>query len=430
TREKTTGKEELKTDEKDIDDSVEMLMQSEVITPELVTIDSRVTRNKNWLGHPKMVEVNGVQCSSFTVSDLLLLARRRNSHVPDEVKETLNNKAKLLKETTTTSSSDANAETTNTSEEVGNTASTTATTTTTTTATEGVSGNEPNVSSQQQQGSSVAVDAFGKPAKSSGPFAGKKEQLAGYVKKYDYPKWRPQTITIEQYFNPNPTVNLMTESHKEKEKTLFSQSVDTAKATGESIIAKVFKKKSKKRKDTEKAQQQSNDRTVDTRATNTNVDPDVNPNANRSDDDETDKEWENSIIRTEEDEDWDEFDRRSVFRRSTFIINPAPAKKTMKTFKLKMAISDKFRLTVEEMITILDAAAPTSKLAKKLKEFLEIQMPSGFPVQLQLPLYHVLKATVTFQNFKETDISRDTFDIPQDYVLVQKENISSFKDEN
>ncbi|ETO19931.1 ankyrin repeat domain 13C [Reticulomyxa filosa] len=124
------------------------------------------------------------------------------------------------------------------------------------------------------------------------------------------------------------------------------------------------------------------------------------------------------------------FDQKSIYQQSTFAINRAPVKKTMKTFKLMLAISDKFGLTVEEMITILDAAAPTSKLARKLKEFLEIKMPPGFPVQLELPLYHVLKATVTFQNFKEMEVGDDIFAIPEDYLLVDKENVGTFEDDN
>ena len=47
-------------------------------------------------------------------------------------------------------------------------------------------------------------------------------------------------------------------------------------------------------------------------------------------------------------------------------------------------------------------------------------MPKGFPIQLELPLFHVLKAVVTFQNFKHINPDNKIFAIPDDYLLVEK----------
>eukprot|EP00483_Globobulimina_turgida_P013037 UN13061 len=99
-------------------------------------------------------------------------------------------------------------------------------------------------------------------------------------------------------------------------------------------------------------------------------------------------------------------------RKDTFKINKAPATITSKSFKLNLAMTEHFGLTIEEILAILEAAAPQSKLAAKLKEFLEIKMPRGFPIQLELPLFHVLKAIVTFQNFEHINPSADIFVIP------------------
>merc|ERR1712129_244777 len=85
-------------------------------------------------------------------------------------------------------------------------------------------------------------------------------------------------------------------------------------------------------------------------------------------------------------------------------------------FKLKLAMADHFGLSIEEILAILEAAAPQSKLAAKLKQFLEIKMPRGFPVQLELPLFHVLKAKVTFQNFEHINPADDLFAIPKHYT--------------
>eukprot|EP00486_Rosalina_sp_Unknown_P014030 CAMPEP_0201583762 /NCGR_PEP_ID=MMETSP0190_2-20130828/102056_1 /ASSEMBLY_ACC=CAM_ASM_000263 /TAXON_ID=37353 /ORGANISM="Rosalina sp." /LENGTH=90 /DNA_ID=CAMNT_0048026259 /DNA_START=471 /DNA_END=743 /DNA_ORIENTATION=+ len=90
-------------------------------------------------------------------------------------------------------------------------------------------------------------------------------------------------------------------------------------------------------------------------------------------------------------------------------------------------MTENFGLSIEEILAILEAAAPQSKLAAKLKEFLEIKMPRGFPIQLELPLFHVLKANVTFKNFEHINPTDDIFVIPQDYLLVEKDKC---KDKN
>jgi len=163
---------------------------------------------------------------------------------------------------------------------------------------------------------------------------------------------------------------------------------------------------------------------------NKNKDENVNGQENENSELSNEKDLENSMSQTENGQISEEFDEKSIYQEPTFVINHAPVHKTMKTFKLMLAITENFGLTVEEMITILDAAAPASKLVRKLKEFLEIKMPSGFPVQLELPLYHILKATVTFQNFKEMEVTDDVFLIPQDYLLVEKDNVSRLEDDN
>lgn len=41
---------------------------------------------------------------------------------------------------------------------------------------------------------------------------------------------------------------------------------------------------------------------------------------------------------------------------------------------------------------------------KKLKEFITLQLPSGFPVKIEIPLYRVITAKVTFGNIHGTNV--------------------------
>jgi len=190
------------------------------------------------------------------------------------------------------------------------------------------------------------------------------------VKKYDYPEYKPPNITIEDYFNVEK----------------WQQYIDN-----------------KKKKNSNTANTDGN-----------------NDYYYYYENDDNNKDNTNNSSNTAVNETFDEL------QKDTFIVNPAPTHQTQRTFKLNLAMCDNFGLTVNEIIAILEAAAPRSKLALKLKEFLQIKMPPGFPIELELPLFHVLKAIVTFQNFQYMTIPNDIFAIPNDYRLVEKDNNSNF----
>ncbi|ETO24072.1 hypothetical protein RFI_13087 [Reticulomyxa filosa] len=452
----------MKAEEKDIDDSVEMLLQSELFAPELITADLQITQNTTWLGYPKNVDVNGKECASYTVSNLILLARRRNSHIPKEVKEAIRRKKKLLKEKTSSNTDDKSSSHLEVSENE---------------LTDSLNDLDIDKSKEQNQSRHLAMPSIRKKSRSPGPFAGKKEKLSKYVKRYDYPNWMPPSISMEQYFHllkpsmdisthvgKNPSLQISEDRKDEDdnentEVNFFTNPVMESPMTtprGGSLLSRVFQKKKKGHKHKSSSQLAHRPRKKSSNASlhsHDNEDSTSNNNNNNNEDDENDndndndnehsevsseRDWENSTSRTENDDVAAVFDEKSIYQQSTFVINQAPIRKTMKTFKLMLATSNDFGLTVDEMLTILEAAAPASfvfffsfcKLVRKLKEFLEIKMPSGFPVQLELPLYHVLKATVTFQNFKEMEIDEDIFAIPQDYLLVEKDNVNDFQDDN
>lgn len=55
----------------------------------------------------------------------------------------------------------------------------------------------------------------------------------------------------------------------------------------------------------------------------------------------------------------------------------------------------------------------------RLKSFIELQLPSGFPVRISIPLFHMINAQITFCNVNEpsveencTDNKLDEIDLP------------------
>ena len=94
-------------------------------------------------------------------------------------------------------------------------------------------------------------------------------------------------------------------------------------------------------------------------------------------------------------------------------------------------MADNYPLTVEELIPLLGLIAPTNKQFQKLVEFIETDLPPGFPVQIDIPIFSFLSAICTFANHKQysndedtikqmpnsriSDNADDWFKVPKDY---------------
>ncbi|XP_053683510.1 ankyrin repeat domain-containing protein 13D [Sabethes cyaneus] len=106
-------------------------------------------------------------------------------------------------------------------------------------------------------------------------------------------------------------------------------------------------------------------------------------------------------------------------------------------FKANLWLSEEFPIKLQEQVLpILDLMSTmASPHVSKLKDFITMQLPSGFPVRIEIPLFHVLNAVVTFGNvfaidtsvtnvshIKESDdrttciIDDCCFDVPAEYV--------------
>ncbi|XP_055372297.1 ankyrin repeat domain-containing protein 13D [Condylostylus longicornis] len=69
-------------------------------------------------------------------------------------------------------------------------------------------------------------------------------------------------------------------------------------------------------------------------------------------------------------------------------------------FKATVWLSEDFPIKLQEQVLpILDLMSTmASPHVSKLKDFITMQLPSGFPVKVEIPLFHVLNACVTFGN--------------------------------
>ncbi|KAM7098279.1 ankyrin repeat domain-containing protein 13C isoform 2-T3 [Molossus nigricans] len=98
-------------------------------------------------------------------------------------------------------------------------------------------------------------------------------------------------------------------------------------------------------------------------------------------------------------------------------------KESKKTFKATIAMSQEFPLGIQSILNVLEVIAPF-KHFNKLREFVQMKLPPGFPVKLDIPVFPTITATVTFQEFRYDEFDGSIFTIPDDY----KEDPSRFPD--
>jgi len=86
-------------------------------------------------------------------------------------------------------------------------------------------------------------------------------------------------------------------------------------------------------------------------------------------------------------------------------------------FKAHLWLCEEYPLSLQEQVMpIVDLLAISNTHFQKLKHFIHMQLPSGFPVKIEIPLFHVINARITFSNIQALDTS--------------VAGVTSFKEEN
>jgi hypothetical protein len=89
--------------------------------------------------------------------------------------------------------------------------------------------------------------------------------------------------------------------------------------------------------------------------------------------------------------------------------------------KMTLWMSNDFPLSFrEQVLPIIDLLAPTNHHIAKLRDFVSLQLPAGFPVKVEMPFYHVLTGRVTFGNYTAgcADPEGAVFSVPPGYRVL------------
>uniref|UniRef100_A0A0K2T0F6 Ankyrin repeat domaincontaining protein 13Blike [Megachile rotundata] n=1 Tax=Lepeophtheirus salmonis TaxID=72036 RepID=A0A0K2T0F6_LEPSM len=84
-------------------------------------------------------------------------------------------------------------------------------------------------------------------------------------------------------------------------------------------------------------------------------------------------------------------------------------------FKAQLWLSEEYPLSLQEQIMpIIDLLSITNTHYQKLKDFFTLQFPSGFPVKIEIPIFHALNSRVTFENIFGMDKPVQGVDVIQE----------------
>jgi len=73
-------------------------------------------------------------------------------------------------------------------------------------------------------------------------------------------------------------------------------------------------------------------------------------------------------------------------------------------FSANLALCDNFPLSLQDQVLpIINLMANSNSHFAKLRDFITLQLPAGFPIKIEIPLFHVLNARITFGNLNGTE---------------------------
>lgn len=90
--------------------------------------------------------------------------------------------------------------------------------------------------------------------------------------------------------------------------------------------------------------------------------------------------------------------------KSATIGTPKEQFKKSQKFKAQLWLCEAYPLSLQEQVLpIVDLLAISNSHFQKLKDFIHMQLPAGFPVKIEIPLFHLINARITFSNIQALD---------------------------
>ncbi|VDN54010.1 unnamed protein product [Dracunculus medinensis] len=118
---------------------------------------------------------------------------------------------------------------------------------------------------------------------------------------------------------------------------------------------------------------------------------------------------------------------------------PKQVYKKSNSFRATVWLCDQYPLDLQEQVMpIIDLMSVNNAHFVRLKNFIQLQLPAGFPVKVEIPLFHVVSARITFANVNklgtfvspfindQVTIDGKAFEIPSDYHISVGDDFSMY----
>ncbi|NXV79559.1 AN13D protein, partial [Atlantisia rogersi] len=128
---------------------------------------------------------------------------------------------------------------------------------------------------------------------------------------------------------------------------------------------------------------------------------------------------------------------------------PIEMSSKVQRFKATLWLCEQHPLSLAEQVTpIIDLMAISNAHFAKLRDFITLKLPPGFPVKIEIPLFHVLNARITFSNLCGCDqplgsvrvavagwpfpceVEAGVFEVPAGYTVLGAGRSEPLRDED
>jgi ankyrin repeat domain-containing protein 13 len=96
------------------------------------------------------------------------------------------------------------------------------------------------------------------------------------------------------------------------------------------------------------------------------------------------------------------FGERMPYQRGRGLLWPQESRlESNRSFTPHVGLSQDYPLTLGQLMPLFESMTSLSEQFERLREFVELDLPDGFPVRLQLPgIYHIITASIEFTKFR------------------------------
>eukprot|EP00808_Paulinella_micropora_P022200 g61519.t1 len=91
-----------------------------------------------------------------------------------------------------------------------------------------------------------------------------------------------------------------------------------------------------------------------------------------------------------------------------------------KTYSGYVAMCEDFPMKLRTLLSVLEVAAPHHRLTSKLREFICNDLPNGFPLKLQMPVFPTISASVETCSYNQCEVPSSLFEVPTDFRRMRR----------